>query len=99
MSITITGHSDDLIEIEGDISEEFDAYGEEDYLVTSNIGAVRVEYDVDGIWRIQRLAGDVDVAQATGDGSDEDYSDVGVMHGNVRWVACGNKIYYNKGLK
>jgi len=58
MSITIHGASDDLIEIEGEIEEEFNWFpsGEEKrYLAFSDGTILSVYYDNDGIWRLNRL--------------------------------------------
>jgi len=46
--ITIYGHSDDLIEIEGDIREEFNIYNTDGYLLTSTGVMIKVRYD--GEW-------------------------------------------------
>ena len=58
--ITIYGASDDLIEVEGDIQEEFNVYPEDDtrYLIAVSDGTLlKMWYDEDGIWRIQHLSG------------------------------------------
>lgn len=50
----ITGASDDLIEIDGDLSEEFDANDCEDGTMALSDGTLLgVEYDEDGIWRFR----------------------------------------------
>ena len=46
--IEIYGSSDDLIEIDGDIREEFDDYCGNGYLYFSN--EVVIKYDYDGDW-------------------------------------------------
>lgn len=59
MSITIYGASDDLIEIEGDIEEEFNWIaddGESRLLAFSDGTLLRVLYDRDGIWRLNKVA-------------------------------------------
>jgi hypothetical protein len=55
--IRIYGASDDLIEVEGDISEEFQyAYDAEgDLIATSDGWVFRIYYDRDGVWRIVPL--------------------------------------------
>lgn len=50
--IRIYGASDDLIEIEGDIGEEFPYYGDPVLLAFSEGTILRVVFDRDGIWRI-----------------------------------------------
>jgi len=53
--IIITGASDDLIEIDGDLSEEFNWYVTEDddrrFLAVSDGTLLAVQYDGDGLWR------------------------------------------------
>lgn len=95
MSIEIYGASDDLIEIEGAIREEF-TYQDEDNgdLVALSDGTVlRLLYDSDGVWRITPVArgsGSLTVAQSTGEG--DDYSDRASLEGDVRWAVHGIAI-------
>lgn len=55
MNIKIYGASDDLIEVEGDIREEYDAYGNPRHLtlVGKNGGAVEVVAHYDGDWHFE----------------------------------------------
>lgn len=56
--IRIYGASDDLIEIEGDITEEFNFYGDDDeerFLAFSDGTLLRVVFDSDSIWRLTPL--------------------------------------------
>jgi len=58
MSIKIYGSSDDLLEIESDISEEFNFYPDEGtpaLLAFSDGTLLSVVYDDNGIWRITRI--------------------------------------------
>lgn len=50
--IRVYGASDDLVEVEGDITEEFPHYGEPVLLAFSEGTILRVVFDRDGIWRI-----------------------------------------------
>ena len=51
--IGIYGHSDDLIEIVGDVEDEISAnYGKPTYLGVGHSEVV-VEYDENGIWRVE----------------------------------------------
>lgn len=50
--IRIYGASDDLIEVEGDISEEFPYYDGDALLAFSDGTLLSVRYDSFGIWRI-----------------------------------------------
>lgn len=91
MSITIYGASDDLIEVEGDISEEFSALGEDDgYLIAVSDGTLlRVRYTADGVWRIEPVhqgGADLDIVQAIS-ADDDNYSDRATLTGTIDWVA------------
>ena len=94
MALTVYGQSDDLVEVEGDIREEFNP----DYsdpkliLVTSNGVVLRVHYDEDGIWRITVLRGQDKVKLTQSAATEEDYSDRAVIEGDVEWVVCGNRL-------
>ena len=91
MSTTIYGASDDLIEVDGDVREEFNVFGEDDsYLGFSNGVVLRVTYDRDGIWRIRPMAGLSRVTVAMAPTDDEDnYSDRAVIGEAVTWVVRG----------
>lgn len=102
--IEVYGASDGLIEVEGDIREEFSYSGEArgvDVLAFSDGTLLSIEYDQNGIWRINLLAsgalaynkdeGYSDEGQR-GDGKPA-YSDVVTLSGEpevvVRWVVHG----------
>lgn len=93
MSITVFGHSDDLIEIEGDLREEF-TYKEHDnnYLAFSDGTLLDIQYNDEGIWRIHKLAqGDAVCVLSQGTDSQSDYTDRMVLQGEglSRWVVHG----------
>jgi len=53
---TVTGGSDDLVELEGDLCEEFDANDCNDGRMALSDGTLmKVEYDEDGLWRFKVL--------------------------------------------
>ena len=57
-TITIRGHSDDIISIGGDICEEFNPpYNSDDQsILTFSDGTILgVKYDHEGIWRIKKI--------------------------------------------
>lgn len=98
MSVKVYGASDDLIEIEGDISEEFQAYGDDDQFLSFSNGEVwRVKYTNEGIWRFTPVCSVGDSVyefQATEDDEDN-YSDiviVGPTSEPIAWVVLGNQI-------
>lgn len=56
--VRVYGSSDDLVEVEGDVSEEFTYGADTDegmYLGFSDGTVLGVTYDRDGVWRINRL--------------------------------------------
>lgn len=89
--IKIYGHSDDLIEVEGLISEEFIAFEENTYLAFSDGTVLRVSYETNGIWRIYLTAGGTAMYSKDENPDDDDdrYSDVVTLDGNIRWVVAG----------
>lgn len=91
MSITITGASDDLIEVDGDIYEEFNALGNAAtgyFLGFSNGVVLKVRYDEDGIWRIVPIKGEAHIAFGT---VDTDTNDVATLLTPADWVVCGTE--------
>jgi hypothetical protein len=90
MSITVYGASDDLIEIEGGISEEFSVYDEDGMLLACSDGTVLgIVYDSDGCWRITpRRTGWGIFSKVEASGPDgDDYSDKVTIEGDIVWVA------------
>ena len=94
MPITIYGASDDLIEVEGDISEEFsylDHDDEGDLIAVSDGTVVRITYGASGVWRIVPVhhgSGTLTITQAP-EGDDDNYSDRATIDGTVTWVVQG----------
>lgn len=89
--ISITGASDDLIEVTGDITEEWNPPLDEAdagvLLAVSDGTLLRVVYDSDGIWRITRIiAGTAEYEKKEGD-VEEDAFDVVTLIGDIKWVA------------
>lgn len=85
--IKIYGASDDLIEIEGAIEEEFNSYECKDGLLAISDGTLlRVDYDEDGIWRFTPLyKGSSFVSHTTGSIKD-DTSDEIILDGVINWI-------------
>lgn len=80
-TLKISGHSDDLVELEGDIEDEIDCY-EESVTLTLNDGSiVDVDYGGNGFWCVDvRKVGDgTTVAKTHATNVDTDYSDVVVL--------------------
>lgn len=92
MSVTVYGASDDLIEVEGDIREEFSWLASDPtFLGFSNGVVLRIAYSDSGHWRISPVAGAAHVLVEQCPEDDEDnYSDRATVEGDVTWVVCGS---------
>lgn len=94
MSVTVYGASDDLIEVEGALREEFsyqsDDDGDGDLLAFSNGVVLRVRYSDSGVWRITPVVGESRVTIDLAPEDDEDnYSDRARLTESVSWVVHG----------
>lgn len=89
--ITIHGASDDLIEIGGDIEEEFSA-DEEGYLFFSDGTLLKIVYESSGFWRIHLFKqGRARFSKVEGANEETDYSDKITLDGDIRWVGYGKQ--------
>jgi len=86
----IYGASDDLIEIEGSLREEF-SHMEENPAVLSFSDGTLLEVRYDGIWRISTLhKGSCEIEHDPNSISDDErYSDIVTLRGQIEWVAKG----------
>lgn len=95
MSVTLFGYSDDLVEIEGDVREEFNPTGDEPVLVTFSTGTVAsIQYTAEGAWRIIVLEPGttvLDLQQCPADDED-DYTDRLVISSQVEWVVATDRL-------
>lgn len=100
MSITIYGASDDLIEIEGDITEEFNwpFRDEEDGLLAISDGTLlRVKYDKDGIWRLSQVRSGLSYLSKEEGDIEKDTPDKVMLSGyEIKWVVLGKQIAIKK---
>lgn len=95
--VRISGASDDLIEVDGDIREEFNPpYDADSSIVACSNGVLlRIAYtddSDDGIWRIAPLAGadKVQIWQCPAD-DERNYSDIATIHDPaLAWVALAS---------
>lgn len=98
--IRVYGASDDLVEIEGDISEEFGHYADDDeerFLAFSDGTVLRVHFDRDSIWRFTPLVkGRARLTHIVCllDNDEDAYSDVVHLFDEesdepIRWVVYG----------
>jgi hypothetical protein len=95
MTVTIYGASDDLIEVEGDIRDEFTLQDDDDgdYLAFSDGTVLHVEYGSEGIWRIhQSVKGAAEFANVPGDDPEDNYTDRVTLTGDVGWVVHGRQL-------
>lgn len=105
MITKICGTSVDLIEIEGDINEEFSVTGYRRalYLGVSDGTLLRIEYSSEGLWRIRLLKRGASFVRIDQTSLDDDggYSDVAVFqtiendlfppeHWRLQWIVCGD---------
>lgn len=96
MTTTLYGSSDDLIEIEGDVREEF-SHPEDDpcWVAFSDGTVVSVTYTGDGVWRIAPVHTGrctLDVVQAVS-ADDDNYSDRATLSGEtITWAMLGTDL-------
>lgn len=85
--ITITGASDDLIEIDGDVNEEFNSYDCKNGLLCISDGTLlKVVYDEDGIWRFTpKCKGTAFKGHEVGSAEDGTNDKV-FIEGVVKWI-------------
>ena len=98
VGVTVYGVSDDLIEIEGDMREEFTLPASDaGYLAFSDGTLLSVRYSDEGVWRfapIDHGSAWYSIEQAP-DGDDNNYSDrvrLGDEAGPIRWVRVGDEL-------
>ena len=103
--VTIYGASDDLVEVDGSIREEFDYPLDPEkpqFLAFSDGTVLTILYDNDGMWKIRQAAiGKAEYSKKEAVSSDSDeYSDkVTLKAGNIQWVVFGSAFTYKKPLK
>ena len=91
-TVKVYGYSDDLIEVEGAVREEFDASGDGPYYLAFSDGTMlSVKYDRDGMWRIHQIHhGGAAYEKQEGTNPDDDYSDVVTLTADrFDFVLCG----------
>lgn len=100
-TIVISGHSDDLIEVDGDLSKEFDYLPDEEndvhFLSFSDGTLLSIQYTKDGFWRLHvKQEGKSTCTKVEGTDVDENYSDKITLVGNIEWVryvdSSGNSL-------
>ena len=101
--ILVSGVSDDLVEIDGDIREEFSYYSDDRepaYLAFSDGTVLRIIYDETGIWKIVQInegRADVEYDFKATDSDSDKYSDVVALRNEkIDWLMFGSKFIKNK---
>ncbi len=104
MGTKLYGASDDLIELDGDISEEFSHYmaGDDDnnrHLAFSDGTLLKVYYDKDSIWRfpvlIQGSLFDKKI-ECPFESEENGHSDQVLFKDGLKWVVCGEDFAKSK---
>lgn len=92
----IYGASDDLLEIEGQLSEELNPSSDKKNLLALSDGTLlEIWYDDDGIWRIRSLAKGACEQRFTQGSVDKDEPDRLELVGNLKWCMLGERGQYN----
>ena len=99
VSFTLSGYSDDNVEMNGDINDEIGAYDVVSNFVLSDGTRGTIEYTDDGVWRIKILehgSVKVDIVHPTQEEIDNDtnYTDKATFTGNIDWIVFdGGQIF------
>lgn len=101
--VTVSGYSDDVIDISGDIEDEYNwpkasTEGEVRYVAFSEGTVLRIWLDEHGIWRLWELeCGPLSTVtrKPAPIGIDAVYSDEVIIDGPIRWCVIGVSL---KGL-
>lgn len=87
--VKVYGASDDLIEVAGDLEEEFNVGDEPTLLHFSDGTVLEVTYREDALWHIERrVVGSAGYERRDATDEDDDYSDTVWLDG-VSWVKVG----------
>jgi hypothetical protein len=94
--LKIYGASDDLIEIEGDIREEFDPSDadEPSLLAFSDGTLLQIQYGAGdlGFWRIHPVVyGSASCSKVEATNEEDNYSDIVTLDGDIKWIVCGDQ--------
>jgi len=97
VGLKVYGASDDLIELEGDIFDEFSHYAADDddegvYLAFSDGTLLKAFYDRDGLWRLTLLFKGLLYAEKIEGNVEEDENDVVLFKDGIKWCVCGTKL-------
>lgn len=92
-TVTVYGASDDLIEVEGTIDEEFSVGADGNLLAFSDGTVLRIQHT--DVWRITPVVvpdqGLLSIVQCP-ENDEDNYSDRATLTGNILWVVLGSEI-------
>lgn len=95
--LKVSGYSDDIVYVEGDLNEEFypemisDPDNDDLYMAFSDGTLLKVNYDEDGVWRFQlRFPGELFIEKTEGD-IGTDTNDMVTFQPGVKWCVLGPK--------
>ena len=96
MTVTVYGASDDLIEIDGDIHEEFSHYssgeeGDPALLAFSDGTVLRIVHDSEGMAHHPVVQGTATLTHTFGQ-DDREHTDKATLDGDIRWVVYGQEM-------
>jgi hypothetical protein len=92
----IYGASDDLLEIEGQLSEELNPSSDEKNLLALSDGTLlEIWYDEDGIWRIRTLVKGACEQRFEQGSVADDEPDKLTLIGDLRWCMLGERGQFN----
>lgn len=91
--LKVYGASDDLVEIDGDISEEFGRFDSEgDYLAFSDGTVLKAIYDEDGIWRMKQVFKGALLDRIEQGDVERDTVDIAYFNDGIKWCVCGKDL-------
>lgn len=95
----ITGASDDLIEVRGELYDEFNSFLCEKGIVSFSDGTLlRVKYDDDGIWRFETIFKGALFKERIEGEIEEDTNDEVYFHSGLKWCVFSDEmqVTFNK---
>lgn len=98
-TVIVYGQSDDLVEIDGDLREEFGFFRPGDdakpgYLAFTDGTVLSIAYDETGMWRINRLVeGGAAYSKVEATDPDKNYTDRVTLIGDIKAVVFGDDFH------
>lgn len=89
--IKISGYSDDTVDLDGDLAEEFAYSGDPALIACSDGTLLRIASDREGVWRLTRIAAGTATFTLTPGTDDRQHSDRVTLDGDVRWIVYADE--------